>query len=659
MANGPASTRVRSTTVIPASGPAWARACPVLADLSGSLRSLIPRVVGHLSVSQPGTLATLPACMALRIEDYALIGDTQTAALVGIDGSIDWLCVPRFDSGAVFASILGTPDHGRWQIAPAGGIQRVEREYHGDTLVLETTFHTDDGVVRIIDLMPIRTKAVELVRIVEGVSGRVPMHMDLRVRFDYGSIVPWVRQDGRAAAGDRRARRPGAHHAGAPRGRRAEHRRRVRRRSRPAGAVRDGVAPVARARPARAATRSGCARRRSPGGTGGRVRRQRPPSTRDHIMRSLITLKALTYAPTGGIVAAPTTSLPEWIGSVRNWDYRYCWLRDSVLTLGALMAGGYKEEAFAWRDWLLRAAAGDPADLQIMYGVQGERRLTEFEVDWLPGYEGSAPVRIGNAAHGQFQLDVYGETLGSLHLMRLMFPPDDDGEMNDSWPLETALLEYLEGAWHHPDDGIWEVRGGRQHFTHSKVMAWLAFSCAVSSAEQFDLPAPLDRWRQARDEVHTLVCTEGYDPDLGSFTQAFGSKQLDGALLQLPMVGFLPPSDERIRGTVAAIERELVRDGFVLRYRSDQTDDGLPAGEGVFLPCSFWLVDNYVMQGRTDEAWALYRRLSALANDVGLYSEEYDPASGRMLGNLPQAFTHLAAVRAAQLLTGAPQQTMH
>ena len=596
--------------------------------------------------------------MALRIEDYALIGDTQTAALVGIDGSIDWLCAPRFDSGAVFASILGTPDHGRWQITPAGGIQRVEREYHGDTLVLETTFHTDDGVVRIVDLMPIRTKAVELVRIVEGVSGRVPMHMDLRVRFDYGSIVPWVRQDDgrlRAIAG------PDALVLTTP----------VLLEGAGPSTVAEFVVEAGQRVPFvmvwhpshEPAPRAGDAQR---------LRKETitwwnrwsgaataPADTRDLIMRSLITLKALTYAPTGGIVAAPTTSLPEWIGSVRNWDYRYCWLRDSVLTLGALMAGGYKEEAFAWRDWLLRAAAGDPADLQIMYGVQGERRLTEAEVDWLPGYEGSAPVRIGNAAHGQFQLDVYGETLGSLHLMRLMFPPDGDGQMNDSWPLETALLEYLEGAWHHPDDGIWEVRGGRQHFTHSKVMAWLAFSCAVSSAEQFDLPAPLDRWRQARDEVHALVCNEGYDPDLGSFTQAFGSKQLDGALLQLPMVGFLPPSDERIRGTVAAIERELVRDGFVLRYRSDQTDDGLPAGEGVFLPCSFWLVDNYVMQGRTEEAWALYRRLSALANDVGLFSEEYDPASGRMLGNMPQAFTHLAAVRAAQVLTAAPPQTMH
>ena len=367
-------------------------------------------------------------------------------------------------------------------------------------------------------------------------------------------------------------------------------------------------------------------------------------------MRSLITLKALTYAPTGGIVAAPTTSLPEWIGSVRNWDYRYCWLRDSVLTLGALMAGGYHDEAHAWRDWLLRAAAGDPADLQIMYGLHGERRLDEYEVPWLPGYENSAPVRIGNAASGQFQLDVYGETLASLHLMRKVFPPSDDAT-DDSWPLETALLEYLEGAWQHPDDGLWEMRGGRQHFTHSKVMAWLAFHCAVNSAEQFDLPAPLDKWRQHRDDIHALVCSEGYNPDLGSFTQAFGTTQLDGSLLQIPLTGFLPADDERVVGTIAAIEEGLMQDGFVLRYRSDLADDGLPAGEGAFLPCSFWLVDNYVLQGRMKEARALFDRLAGMANDVGLFSEEYDPHAGRQLGNTPQAFTHLAYIQAARLVT--------
>jgi GH15 family glucan-1,4-alpha-glucosidase len=373
-------------------------------------------------------------------------------------------------------------------------------------------------------------------------------------------------------------------------------------------------------------------------------------------MRSLITLKALTYAPTGGIVAAPTTSLPEWIGSVRNWDYRYCWLRDSVLTLGALMAGGYHDEARAWRDWLLRAAAGEPSKLQIMYGVTGERRLTEYEVPWLPGYEGSAPVRVGNAASNQFQLDVYGETIASLHLMRVLFPPEDDDGTAGSWPFETAVLEYLEGAWHHPDEGLWEVRGGSQHFTHSKVMAWLAFDCAVRSAERFDLPAPIDRWRQARSDIHALVCDEGYNADLGSFTQAFGSTQLDAALLQMPLVGFLPPDDPRLVGTIDAIERTLLRDGFVLRYRSETVDDGLPPGEGVFLPCSFWLVDNYVLQGRTRDARSLFKRLAGLSNDVGLFSEEYDPHSGRLLGNMPQAFTHLAYVQAARLVTDGPPE---
>jgi GH15 family glucan-1,4-alpha-glucosidase len=592
--------------------------------------------------------------VAGRIEDYALIGDTHTAALVGKDGSIDWMCVPRFDSDAVFSAILGTPDHGRWQVTPAGGVRSVERSYHGHTLVLETTFHTDDGVVKVVDFMPIRRRAVEVVRIVEGISGRVPMHMDLRLRFGYGDVIPWVRTtDGqlRATAG------PNAlvltspvHYHGAG-----------------YSTVADFVVEAGSRVPFvlawypshEAPPRPGDAMRLYHDTVGWWNRWVKAATcgeeTGELIMRSLVTLKALTYAPTGGIVAAPTTSLPEWIGSVRNWDYRYCWLRDSVLTLGALMVGGYHAEAHAWRDWLLRAAAGEPSKLQIMYSVTGERRLTEYEVPWLPGYENSAPVRIGNAASDQFQLDVYGETLASLHLMRVLFPPGDDGTA-DSWPFETALLEFLEGAWHEPDDGIWEVRGGRQHFTQSKVMAWLAFNCAVQSAEQFDLPAPLDRWRRTRDDIHALVCNEGYNAEIGSFTQALGSTQLDAALLQLPMVGFLPPTDERIVGTVAAIERELLRDGFVLRYLSENVDDGLPAGEGVFLPCSFWLVDNYVFQGRTLEARRLFDRLAGLTNDVGLFSEEYDPHAGRQLGNTPQAFTHLAYVQAARLVTeGVPQ----
>jgi GH15 family glucan-1,4-alpha-glucosidase len=377
--------------------------------------------------------------------------------------------------------------------------------------------------------------------------------------------------------------------------------------------------------------------------------------SRDLVVRSLITLKSLTYAPTGGIVAAATTSLPEWIGSVRNWDYRYCWLRDSVLTLFALMSGGYDKEALAWRDWLLRAAAGEPDKLQIMYGIGGERRLDEYEVPWLPGYEASAPVRVGNAASEQFQLDVYGETLASLSLMRGVAPPDTAGAAgttDEAWKLEVALLDFLEGAWHEPDDGLWEMRGGRQHFTHSKVMAWLGFASAAQAAEQFDLPGPVDRWKQLRDEIKAQVLDEGFDPDLNSFTQAYGSKQLDAALLQIPATGFLPPTDERMVGTVAAIERELMQDGFVLRYRSDVANDGLPPGEGAFLPCSFWLVGNYCAQGRADDARKLYDKLIGIANDVGLFAEEYDPAAKRQLGNVPQAFTHLSFVRAAALLGG-------
>jgi len=587
--------------------------------------------------------------MATRIEDYAIIGDTHTAALVGKDGSIDWLCAPRFDSGAMFAAVLGSPENGRWLLAPAGGVRRVERRYRGDTLVLETTFHTDDGVVRVVDCMPIRRSSVDLVRLVEGVSGRVPIHMDLRIRFDYGSVRPWVvEEDGllHATAGpDAIVLTTPVHTAGAGEASVADF------------VVGEGeTVPFVLAwypsheKPPRCGDPQRLVRETTSWWERWSKQSAFTGEARDLTMRSLITLKALTYAPTGGIVAAATTALPEWIGSVRNWDYRYCWLRDSVLTLMALMAGGYHDEASAWRDWLLRAAAGEPSELQIMYGLHGERRLTEYELTWLPGYEGSTPVRVGNAASGQFQLDVYGETLGSLYLMRVAAPAANP--VDDSWPLETALLEYLDGAWQHPDDGLWEMRGDRQHFTHSKVMAWLAFDTAIRSVEQFKLPGPVDHWRARRDEIHKLVCTEGFDPELGSFTQTFGSKQLDGSLLQIPLTGFLPPDDERCLGTVAAIEHDLIHDGFVQRYRTDEADDGLPPGEGVFLPCSFWLVDNYVLQGRAREARALYDRLAAIANDVGLYSEEYDPSGKRQLGNTPQAFTHLAQVQAARLITG-------
>jgi GH15 family glucan-1,4-alpha-glucosidase len=589
-----------------------------------------------------------------RIEDYAIIGDTQTAALVGKDGSIDWLCVPRFDSGAVFAALLGNQEHGRWKLAPAGGIRHVERAYRDESLVLETTFHTDDGVVRVVDCMPIRGTTVDVIRIVEGVSGRVPMHMDLRLRFDYGANLPWVTDtDGHlhgTAGPDSIVLSTPVRVQGAGRSSVAdfvvtegesvpfwfawhqshEH----------APKAPDALKVVAKTDAYWSNWASECTY---------------DGESRDLVVRSLITLKSLTYAPTGGIVAAATTSLPEWIGSVRNWDYRYCWLRDSVLTLFALMSGGYTKEALAWRDWLLRAAAGEPDKLQIMYGIGGERRLDEYEVPWLPGYEGSAPVRVGNAASNQFQLDVYGETLASLSLMRGVAPPDvagAAGTADEAWKLELALLDFLEGAWHEPDDGLWEMRGERQHFTHSKVMAWLGFASAVQAAQQLDLPGPIDRWRQQRDEIKAQVLEEGFDPDLSSFTQAYGSKQLDAALLQIPQTGFLPATDPRMLGTVAAIERDLMQDGFVLRYRSEAADDGLPPGEGAFLPCSFWLVGNYVAQGRADDARKLYDRLVAIANDVGLFAEEYDPVGKRQLGNVPQAFTHLSFVRAASMVSG-------
>jgi GH15 family glucan-1,4-alpha-glucosidase len=589
--------------------------------------------------------------MAQRIEDYALIGDTQTAALVGRNGSIDWLCVPRFDSGAVFAALLGDRDNGRWLIAPAGGLQRTERRYLDDTLVLETTFHTDDGVVKVTDCMPIRGRTVDVMRLVEGVEGRVPMHMDLTIRFDYGSIVPWV-SDGdariHAVAG------PDAvvletpvptHGAGK-------------------ATVADFVVeagekvPFSLAyHPSHVETPRIASCERAIKETARWWRKWAKQCTYDgqwkpQVMRSLITLKALTYAPTGGIVAAPTTSLPEWPGSVRNWDYRYCWLRDASLTLVSLTVGGYTEEALAWRDWLLRAAAGDPEDLQIMYGPAGERRLTELTVDWLDGYEDSTPVRIGNAASEQFQLDVYGEVLETLYRTRKLMP--DCGTHEDSWELEVALLDALEGLWRHPDDGIWEVRGPRQHFTHSKVMAWLAFDRAVQNCAEFGLQGPVARWKAIRDEIHTQICTEGFDPEMNAFTQAYGSKRMDAAVLMMPLIGFLPGDDPRIRGTVEAVERHLLHDGFVARYETtaDGAVDGLPAGEGAFLPCSFWLADNLALIGRVDDAHALFERLLGLTNDVGLFSEEYDGGAARQLGNFPQAFTHVSMVNAAAHLSG-------
>ena len=588
--------------------------------------------------------------MTLRIEDYALIGDTQTAALVGRDGSIDWMCVPRFDSGAVFAALLGTRDNGRWRIAPAGGIQRVDRSYRGDTLVLDTVFTTDDGVVKVTDCMPIRKHTVDVVRVVECLSGRVPMHMDLTIRFDYGSIAPWVdhRDDALLAiAGpDAICLRTPVALEGAGKSTVADF------------VVEEGdVVPFVMAYyPSHEPVPRSLDGVRVVKET---VRWWHHWSSqctyqglyRDAVMRSLITLKALTYAPSGGIVAAPTTSLPEWIGSVRNWDYRFCWLRDATLTLFSLTVGGYTEEALAWRDWLLRAVAGDPDDLQIMYGPSGERRLSEYEVPWLPGYEGSTPVRVGNAASEQFQLDVYGEVLATLYRTRRLIP--DAGDHQDSWPLELALLGSLEGLWRQPDDGIWEVRGPRQHFTHSKAMAWLAFDRAICNVEEFGLSGPVSRWRAIRKEIHEQICSEGFDPEINAFTQAYGSKKLDASVLMMPMVGFLPGSDPRVRGTVQAIERGLMHEGFVARYATspDGEVDGLPYGEGTFLPCSFWMVHNYKVIGREDDAVELFERLVGLSNDVGLLAEEWDPAASRQLGNFPQAFTHVSLVTAAAHLS--------
>jgi GH15 family glucan-1,4-alpha-glucosidase len=583
--------------------------------------------------------------MPLRIEDYGLIGDTQTAALVGRDGSIDWLCMPAFDSGACFAALLGEPDDGRWLIAPAAGGAATRRRYRPDTLVLETEFETESGAVRVIDFMPPRQSEPDLVRMVEGVRGTVAMQMELAVRFDYGSVVPWVRQtDGHllAVAG------PDALSLWTPV---ETHGKGLT--SRAEFMVREGerltfllmwhpshlnaLEPIDCGRALQETEqwwRDWCAHCTYTG------------PWRDDVMRSLITLKALTFAPTGGIVAAATTSLPEEIGGVRNWDYRYCWLRDATYTLYALMTGGYTEEAVAWRNWLLRAVAGDPSRLQMIYGMRGERRLPELELPWLRGYEDSRPVRTGNAAVNQFQLDVYGEVMDALHLARRAGIPAD----HDAWSLQMALLRFLESGWQQPDEGIWEVRGPRRHFTHSKVMAWVAFDRAVKAVERYGADGPVDRWRQLRDTVHEEVCRLGFDAARTTFTQYYGSHELDASLLMMPLVGFLPPHDPRVAGTVAAIERELLWDGLLCRYRPRETLDGLPGGEGVFLACSFWLADNYALLGRQDEAHRLFERLLLLRNDLGLLAEEYDPQAARMLGNFPQAFSHVMLINTARNL---------
>jgi GH15 family glucan-1,4-alpha-glucosidase len=590
--------------------------------------------------------------MGLRLEDYAMIGDTHTGALVGNNGSIDWLCLPRFDSAAVFAALLGEESNGRWLLAPSAAIRRVRRRYREGTLVLDTEFETDTGTARITDFMPHRDGHAGLVRIVEGVAGSVPMRMHLVMRFDYGRTVPWVRRvDGAllAVAG------PDALVLLTPVPSEGEDRTTVAEFTVSAGqqvpfvlhwlASTDPLPDVVDARRLLDATEgwwrawSACCTYRG--------------EWHEAVIRSCATLKGLTYGPTGGIVASLTTSLPERLGGVRNWDYRYVWLRDATLTLHALLATGYVEEARRWRDWLLRAVAGDPAQLQIMYGVEGERRLPEVELDWLSGYEGSRPVRVGNAAVDQLQLDVYGEVMDVLHLACLSGCEPDP----HAWDIQRAFLDFLESAWHEPDEGIWEVRGPRRHFTHSKVMAWVAFDRAVKAVEQLGRFGPVEKWRRLRHAVHDEVCREAFDPDRRTFTQSYGSKALDASLLLIPLVGFLPPYDARVVGTIEAVERELCEGGLVMRYSTDDAGPvgGLPAGEGAFLACSFWLADAQCASGRYDDARALFERLLGLANDVGLMSEEYDLERRRLVGNFPQAFSHVALIDTARRLSRVPR----
>ena len=584
----------------------------------------------------------------LPLEDYGLIGDLQTAALVGRNGSIDWLCFPRFDSGACFAALVGNEENGRWLLAPDCAVERVERRYADHTLVHELDFHTATGSVRVIDFMPPRGSDPDVVRIVEGLEGEVPMRMDLAIRFDYGSIVPWVqrRDDGIAAVAgpDGLALRTPVVLEGENQHTVASFT--VSARERVPFALtwfpshRDvppAIDPEAALQETREFWREwvgGCT-------YGGRWH--------DAVVRSLMVLKALTYAPTGGIVAAPTTSLPEHVGGVRNWDYRFCWLRDATFTLDVLVANGFMTEAHAWRAWLLRAVAGDPSDLHIMYGLAGERRLPELELEWLAGYEGSRPVRIGNGASGQFQLDVYGEVLDVLHEARRAGMETDE----NSWEVQKVLLRDLLERWREPDEGIWEVRGPRRHFTHSKVMAWVAFDRAVKAVEEFDKDGPVDEWRRARDEIHAEVLEQGFDEELNTFVQYYGAKRLDASLLMVPLVGFLPADDPRVVGTLEAIERELCDGVLVHRYAGDESVeevDGLPPGEGAFLLCSFWLVDNLALVGRVDEARERFEQLLALRNDLGLLAEQYDAELGRQVGNFPQAFSHLGIIETAMLL---------
>ena len=589
----------------------------------------------------------------MLIEDYALIGDTRTAALVGSNGSIDWLCVPRFDSDACFAALLGDESNGRWLLAPVGEVTGSDRRYRDGTMVLETDFETAEGAVRVTDCMSSADgPGPTVVRLVKGLRGRVRMRSELVIRFDYGLTIPWVHhsEEGISAVAG-----PDALYLRSEVPQRGEDMRTVGEFEVDEGdlvpftltwghsfedqpeAI-DGNWAVEVAENWWRKWSSTCAYK---------------GEWHDEVVRSLTVLKALTYGPTGGLIAAPTTSLPEEIGGERNWDYRYCWLRDAALSLDALMLGGYTNEAHAFAGWLARATALHPSQAQILYGVAGERRLTEETVDWLPGYEGSAPVRIGNAASEQFQLDVVGELIDAAHRSReLLGAPTEDG-----WHRQVGALNYLEGVWREPDEGIWEVRGPRQHFTHSKVMVWVAFDRIVKTAEEYGIGGDVDRWRATRDEVHAQVCEQGYDPNRNTFTQYYGSEELDAATLLIPAFGFLPPDDARVIGTIDRIQSELTTDdGFVLRYSTSShgkdSVDGLAGTEGAFLPCSFWLADALAMAGRVDEARTLFEKLLELANDLGLISEEYDSKRGRLIGNFPQAFTHLALINTAAILGG-------
>jgi GH15 family glucan-1,4-alpha-glucosidase len=592
--------------------------------------------------------------MSNPIEDYGLIGDCHTAALVSREGSIDWLCLPRFDAGACFAALMGGPEHGRWQIKPLAPIRQIRRSYWKDTLLLDTEFDTDDGTVVLTDCMALRSETPRVIRRVRGKTGKVTITTELIIRFDYGTVVPWVRK---SAGGLTAVAGPDLLFLQTE----------VPLKGRGLSTVGEFTLTAGEEvyftlswHPSHVESLPIVEVHRVLETTAERwihwsARCNYKGPWREAVLRSLITLKALTYYPTGGVVASPTTSLPEKIGGPRNWDYRYCWLRDATFSLYALMIAGYREEARAWRDWLRRAAAGSPSDLQIMYGLGGERRLTEWEVSWLPGYEGSTPVRVGNAASRQFQLDVYGEVMDAMYQCHRVGLNADGSE----WNLEVALMKFLETVWEQPDEGIWEVRGPRQPFTHSKVMAWVAVDRAVKMVEQFGAKGPLDRWRALREKIHQQVCEQALDPKRGVFVQCYGGRELDASVLMLSLVGFLPPTDERIVATVKAIEKELMYKGFVLRYQTESGVDGLPPGEGTFIPCTLWLADNLTLMGRRDEAVELFERVLSVRNDLGLLAEEYDPNARRLLGNFPQAFSHVGLINTAVNLSRAVGPAEH